>query len=162
MRKILVSFIMILSTLVEAKEPVKTISGCAKVIDGDTLKISDTKIRFAGVDAPELSQNCKRGKTIEPCGKYIKEMLEQAVMDKEVVCYSYGNDLYGRFLGECFVGDLNINKWLLREGLAVYYYNKNFKDYKILETLAKEEKNGIWSTKFAIPKDYRKQEKNRR
>lgn len=149
--------IIIDNTLFNNKDDKKAITGKAEVYDGDTFKINDKKIRLVGIDTPELSQNCKRRKLVEPCGKIIKEIVELIVKNKDVTCYNYGIDLYGHILGECYVDDLNINKLLLREGLAVYYYNENFKDYKTLENLAKEEKNGIWATRFVIPKDYRKQ-----
>ena len=38
----------------------KTISGKAKVIDGDTIKINEKKIRLFGIDAPEKEQICKK------------------------------------------------------------------------------------------------------
>ena len=46
------------------------ISGKAKVVDGDTITINRTKIRFSGIDAPESyyygqTQYCQR-----PNGKY--------------------------------------------------------------------------------------------
>ena len=34
-------------------DEVKTISGIAKVTDGDTIRINQKKIRFYGIDAPE-------------------------------------------------------------------------------------------------------------
>ena len=34
------------------------ISGFAVVTDGDTIKISNKKIRLHGIDAPEKKQNC--------------------------------------------------------------------------------------------------------
>jgi len=37
----------------------KVISGKAKVIDGDTIKINKIKIRLFGIDAPEKNQICK-------------------------------------------------------------------------------------------------------
>ncbi len=137
----------------------ETFTGRAFIIDGDTLTINGTKIRLAGVDAPEISQKCKVDKHIENCGEIVKLRLVQTTDSKDIICYSHGRDLYGRVLGECYVEDININKWLLREGLAVYYYNKDFKSYKILETLAKQEKVGLWASKFQNPKEYRKQQK---
>ena len=43
---------------VKSQEP-KIISGIAKVIDGDTIKIEKNKIRFFGIDAPEKNRNVK-------------------------------------------------------------------------------------------------------
>ena len=41
-------------------EEIKEISGFAKIIDGDTIKISNKKIRLHGIDAPEKKQQCKK------------------------------------------------------------------------------------------------------
>ena len=40
--------------------PAATVSGSAKVIDGDTLEVSGKRIRLFGIDAPEASQICER------------------------------------------------------------------------------------------------------
>jgi endonuclease YncB( thermonuclease family) len=34
--------------------------GIARVVDGDTIDIGDTRIRLEGIDAPETGQTCKR------------------------------------------------------------------------------------------------------
>ena len=44
---------------VKSDEP-KIISGIAKVIDGDTIKIENNKIRLFGIDAPENKQQCQK------------------------------------------------------------------------------------------------------
>ena len=140
----------------------ETYTGRAFIIDGDTLKINGTKIRLVSVDAPEISQKCKTHGHTENCGELVKLRLVQVTSNEDTTCYSHGKDYFGRVLAECYINDININKWLLREGLAVYYYNKDFKSYKILETLAKEEKLGLWDSEFQNPKEYRKQQKKRR
>ena len=43
----------------KAKE-LKTITGIAKVIDGDTILINKKKIRLFGIDAPEWDQKCQK------------------------------------------------------------------------------------------------------
>ena len=52
----LVIFFFIFINLVNAE----TISGVAKIIDADTIKINNNKIRLFGIDAPELDQFCKK------------------------------------------------------------------------------------------------------
>ena len=39
---------------------IKSVTGHAKVTDGDTIKINTFKIRLDGIDAPEKKQKCKR------------------------------------------------------------------------------------------------------
>ena len=47
----------------------QTISGKAKIIDGDTIHIGSNKIRLHGIDAPEFNQNCKKQNINWSCGK---------------------------------------------------------------------------------------------
>ena len=39
-------------------------SDIVKIVDGDTIKINNEKIRFSGIDAPELNQNCIKNNDI--------------------------------------------------------------------------------------------------
>ena len=48
-------FFFLLTTLLSAEE--KIISGKAKITDGDTIVINQSKIRFFGIDAPEKKTN---------------------------------------------------------------------------------------------------------
>jgi len=48
-------------------EPVE-VSGIARVIDGDSLRVSGVEIRLLGIDAPESGQSCMRGGASWPCG----------------------------------------------------------------------------------------------
>ena len=41
-------------------QELKIISGIAKVVDGDTIKIGKNKIRLLGIDAPEKKQQCQK------------------------------------------------------------------------------------------------------
>ena len=53
-----ISIIFIIFFLIPAKS--EMISGNAKIIDGDTIKIDNKKIRLHGIDAPEIKQLCKK------------------------------------------------------------------------------------------------------
>ena len=48
-----------LSNIEVVSGEIKSISGMAEVIDGDTIKIEKKKIRLFGIDAPETKQFCK-------------------------------------------------------------------------------------------------------
>ena len=47
-----------------------TVSGAARVIDGDTLEIGGTRVRLHGIDAPESAQRCRADGRSWPCGRY--------------------------------------------------------------------------------------------
>ena len=43
-----------------------------KILDGDTIHIAKVKYRFHGIDAPEISQICKKNNNNVKCGDAIK------------------------------------------------------------------------------------------
>ena len=148
---------------VKSKEP-KIISGIAKVVDGDTIKIGKNKIRLLGIDAPEKKQQCKKPwLTISfisfskdyPCGQISTDKLKKKIKDKLLICKWINKDRYKRYIAECFKDKTNINAWMVRNGYAVAYrkYSKKFVSQEIF---ARKEKLGLWSGTFIMPWDYRK------
>ena len=45
------------------------------VVDGDTIKLGDVKIRFSGIDAPEINQTCVASEGKVACGKISRDIL---------------------------------------------------------------------------------------
>ena len=67
------------------------ISGKPKIIDGDTLKINNKKIRFSGIDAPESyffgkKQLCILNNVEILCGKLSKDKLIEKIGNQIVNC----------------------------------------------------------------------------
>ena len=46
-----------------------------KITDGDTIKIDGDKIRFSGIDTPELKQTCVKNEVKILCGLNAKKIL---------------------------------------------------------------------------------------
>ena len=46
-----------------------------RVVDGDTIVLNGEKIRFSGIDTPELKQTCIKGDEKVFCGKIAKILL---------------------------------------------------------------------------------------
>ena len=46
-----------------------------KVVDGDTIHLNGKKIRFSGIDTPELKQTCSKNNQIIFCGIEAKKLL---------------------------------------------------------------------------------------
>ena len=145
-------------------EEVKIITGIAKVIDGDTIRIVEKKIRLFGIDAPEKKQQCRKPwLTISilsfskdyPCGKISTDRLKKKINNKLLICKWINKDRYKRYIAECFKDKTNINAWMVRNGYAVAYtkYSKKFMSQEIF---AKKEKLGLWSGTFEMPWDYRR------
>jgi endonuclease YncB( thermonuclease family) len=130
-----------------------------KVVDGDTIHLNGEKIRFTGIDTPELKQTCINQGIIDPCGVTAKEILIDKIANYKVECISEGKDQYKRTLAECFVNNESLSSHLVRSGYAFAYrrYSKKFvqdEDYARINTI------GMWSMKFDYPWDYRKSKKN--
>ena len=98
-----------------------------KVYDGDTITVDfdlgfgilirKQKIRLLGVNTPEVRGSEK------PQGIISRDALRQRILGK-VVTIKTSKDKkgkYGRWLGEVFMEEENINKWLLKEGYAKAY-----------------------------------------
>ena len=124
------------------------------VIDGDTIRLGDVKIRFSGIDAPEINQTCVASEGKVACGKISRDLLIEKVTNNKISCTDEGKDFYGRVLGECFVNGESLSAYLVREGFA-FAYRKYSKKYIEDEEYAKFNKLGMWSMEFQYPWDYR-------
>ena len=125
------------------------------VIDGDTIRLGDVKIRFSGIDAPEINQTCVASEGKVACGKISRDLLIEKVTNNKISCTDEGKDFYGRVLGECFVNGESLSSYLVREGFA-FAYRKYSNKYIEDEEYAKFNKLGMWSMEFQYPWDYRR------
>ncbi len=130
-------------------------SDTIKIVDGDTIRIGDKKIRFSGIDAPELNQNCIKNEEKISCGILAKEALIKKIGNKIPKCINEGKDIYKRILAECFVNGESLSKFLVRNGHA-FAYRKYSKKFIEDERFAKKNKLGLWSMKFQYPWEFRK------
>jgi len=126
-----------------------------KIMDGDTIKINGEKIRFSGIDTPELKQNCIKEGESDPCGITAKQILIDKIGNNKVICISEGKDQYKRTLAECFVNDESLSSYLVRSGYA-FAYRRYSKKFIPDEDYARINKIGIWAMKFEYPWDYRR------
>ena len=126
-----------------------------KIIDGDTIHLNNEKIRFTGIDTPELKQTCNKNNEIIYCGIQARQLLINKIGKNKVNCVKEGKDQYKRTLAECFVNDLSLSRFLVREGYA-FAYRKYSKKFINDEDFAKKNNIGMWSMKFEYPWDWRK------
>ena len=126
-----------------------------KIIDGDTIHLNGEKIRFNGIDTPELKQTCNKNNKIILCGIEAKKLLIEKIGKNKVQCIREGKDQYKRTLAECFINDLSLSTYLVRKGYAFAYRKYSTKFVKD-EDYAKANNLGMWSMKFEYPWDYRK------
>ena len=162
---IIISIIFFILTYNDVRsENINKISGFAKVVDGDTIKINSKKIRLYGIDAPEKKQKCKKTYlTISfmsftkdyMCGEVSTQKLIKKINKQKLNCNILDVDRYKRLIGECFKRNINLNSWMVSNGYAVAY-RKYSKKYVTDEINAKNNKLGIWQGKFEMPWDYRR------
>ena len=126
-----------------------------KIIDGDTIHLNSEKIRFTGIDTPELKQTCNKDNEIIYCGIKARQLLIDKIGKNKVHCVREGKDQYKRTLAECFVNEDSLSKFLVREGYA-FAYRKYSKRFINDEDYAKKNNLGMWSMKFEYPWDWRK------
>ena len=162
---IIISSIFFILTYNDVRsENINKITGFAKVVDGDTIKINSKKIRLYGIDAPEKKQKCKKTYlTISfmsftkdyMCGEVSTKKLIKKINKQKLNCNILDVDRYKRLIGECFKRNINLNSWMVSNGYAVAY-RKYSKKYVTDEINAKNNKLGIWQGKFEMPWDYRR------
>ena len=126
-----------------------------KVVDGDTIVLNGEKIRFSGIDTPELKQNCLKDDEKVSCGISAKILLVKKIGNNTPECIREGKDVYKRTLAECFVNGESLSKFLVRSGYA-FAYRKYSTKFIEDEEFAKANKLGMWAMTFQYPWDFRK------
>jgi len=130
--------------------PVELVS----VHDGDSVTVRNQageilKLRLKGIDAPELKQ---------PFGRASRDSLA-AKLDGASLRAELGNkDKYRRILAVLYVGNEDINLWMVKQGWAWQYLSKR-EDMKEAELEARKDKLGLWEgDKPVLPWEWRKRQ----
>ncbi len=134
------------------------IAGYARVIDGDTLDLSGTRIRLHGIDAPESTQTCTTAEQVYRCGDRATQALANLVRGQTVLCDPMGTDRYRRTIARRSIETTgqDIESWMVRQGFAVAYTRYSY-DYVPDELVARLARRGLWSGTFEWPWDYRRE-----
>lgn len=158
MKKItgVVIFILVFSLSV-AQSLVGTVS---RVSDGDTLHLETPtgkyKVRFYGIDAPEISQDY---------GLESKVFVAERILGERVKVDVVSTDRYGRKVGKIYYGygyRNYLNRKVVEAGYAWWYqyYAKEDRDLQEAEAHARKYKAGLWrSTDPVAPWEYRRSKK---
>lgn len=128
------------------------ISGRARPIDGDSLRVGNHEVRLKGIDAPEGRQTCQRDGALWRCGEASRDALNRMIGGETVVCAVSDRDRYGRLLAQCRVGDRNLNAAMVGAGMAVAYGG-----YEREQAAAKAARRGIWESEFQMPRQWREE-----
>lgn len=149
----LTTAILVLLAVVAARlDRVETrrISGEAVINDGDSITLKGERIRLRGIDAPEYNQTCEKDGTSYPCGRRAREALASLAKGGTIECSGWERDRYGRLLGVCTSGGVNLNRRQVEAGWAVAYG-----DYTDAEQAARQRGAGLWAGSFERPRDWR-------
>ncbi len=131
--------------------------GRASVIDGDTIEIAGTRVRFDGIDAPESRQSCQTtsGETYR-CGRVSADMLDKFLsQSRPTTCTPTGKS-YDRIVAVCRRADgADINAWMVRNGYAIDWIKYSKGRYAREQREAKADQLGVWSGEFQMPCEVR-------
>ncbi|MFW2542045.1 thermonuclease family protein [Primorskyibacter sp. 2E107] len=132
------------------------IAGPMQVIDGDTVRIGDQRIRLHGIDAPERDQMCGgAGVPMWACGEWISGEVKARYDGRMARCDWLDTDRYGRAVARCRVGGEDIGAALVRSGLA-FAYDRYSLDYVDEEHTAAEAGRGLHAVGVQSPSAFRK------
>ena len=108
-------------------------------------------MRLGEIDTPESRQ---------PYGQRAKQALSDLVFNQQARVVVQDTDRYGRTVGRVYVGSLDVNAEMVKQG-AAWVYRQYLKDQSLLaiEQQAKAAKRGLWGLPEAErcpPWDWRK------
>ena len=101
-----------------------------KVYDGDTITVANKlpiyhcndmfrfSVRLNGIDTPEIKG---KNEDEKEAAKVAKNALSEKILGKYVMLKNVATEKYGRLLADVYLGDLNLNNWMLENRFAVSY-----------------------------------------
>jgi endonuclease YncB( thermonuclease family) len=126
-----------------------------RVIDGDTIADGTTHFRLFGIDAPEKGQSCvSRGGGTWACGEQALALMQSLVIGKDVTCEDRGDGEYGRRLGLCRAGGIDVSGAMVDAGMA-WSFRQYAHDYDAREEAARTKGLGVWQAPTETPWDFR-------
>ncbi|MFL0670367.1 MAG: thermonuclease family protein [Erythrobacter sp.] len=143
-----------IAALLAAPAHASIMTGPVRVIDGDTLDMTGTRIRLVGIDAPEAKQSCTRGGEAWACGEEASAALREITAGQSLTCRAQGTDTYGRMLATCQTRAFDLGREMVRRGLALAL-DDAAPDYEDAERLARSLKFGLWGASFQTPREWR-------
>lgn len=132
--------------------PSASIAGRAVAVDGDTLRIGETRIRLLGLDAVEVDQTCSDAKgNAWPCGREARAFLQDLTKGNTTTCAADGRDRYRRVLARCSVQGADLGEQIVRAGWAVAEL-----EYGVALAEARLNGRGVWAGPFVEPAEWRR------
>ncbi|WP_439573681.1 thermonuclease family protein [Phreatobacter sp.] len=133
-----------------------SVTGRARVIDGDSLAVGGVEVRLHGIDAPELFQRCLRAGRDVQCGREALRHLVALIAGQPVTCERRDIDRFGRMVATCRIDGVDLGRAMVAAGHAVSYGA-----YVADEAAARSERRGLWGGEFTPPRQWRDQQRAR-
>ena len=108
------------------------LTGHANVLSGDMLEIDGQRIKLFGIHAPGLTEVCKVENIRSECGGHVSVLLAGHIGQRVVRCDQQGMSNDNAWLAICFLGNEDLNAWMVVHGHAAA-------DRAISERYVKEE-----------------------
>ncbi|MCR0980602.1 thermonuclease family protein [Roseomonas populi] len=128
-----------------------------RVVDGDTLRLSDRIVRLRGLEAPARGQACRDAAGREfDCGAGSAEALSRLLGGRGVSCRVRGRDRFGRGLGQCSTlggtdaAGVELNGALVSAGWAL----AEDEGLAGMEGAARASGRGLWATGVRPPEGW--------
>lgn len=121
----------------------------SRIHDGDRFTAKNhIRWRLWGVDALEIGQVCN-GKS---CGLDAREALVAIIGMREVTCTQKGRS-YDRLVGQCFVGETDLSREMVRAGWAFDMPKYSNGLYSTDQTDARDHRRGMWGMSGVVRPD---------
>ena len=127
-----------------------------RVVDADTVDVDGVRYRLHGIDAPERHQRCRAYGLTWHCGAAATEALMSRA--EGLTCTGTDTDRFGRAIGVCSAGGVDLNAWIVAQGWALAYREFS-SDYVAEEAEARANRRGIHRGEFVEPADWRRGER---
>lgn len=124
-------------------------------INNEDILARKYRIRLRGIDAPESSM---------PYGKEAKEELVKIIEGKCLKILIFGEDHYGRSVGDIYCNGIFVQELMLKKGLVWHYtaYDKR-PEFEKWEKDARAKRLGLWaSSNPEMPWEWRKNRREHR
>jgi len=145
--------------------------GTVRAVVGQNLLVvspdrGQIEVRLVGVDLPEPPRVGSAGTVIEgqPFGPQAAAYVRELILQRQVQLDTYGKDRAGRLLSVVWLGEINVNLTLVKEGLAWLDPGLTVTNVRaaleVAERQAQVGKYGLWALPDPEPPwEYRKRYK---
>jgi len=140
-----------------------SVVGKPRIVDGDTLKFPNVRVRFAKIDTCELSQPATTKFGQIDCGQWATKELIKLVSGNTITCTGSRYDRFERLIAECGTDQIpDLGTTMLSLGYAFPYREERLPKFvrNVIDE-ARQSSLGVWGFK-SVEEPYKWRKNNRR